>query len=726
MSLSSDLPRTDPSDDLFGHAPFAKQLAKSIARQTADAGLVLALHGPWGSGKTTVLEYVKHYLALDESAKDFAVVDFNPWWFAGRDDLAQAFLAQLAAVLPGISEKLRELGTLIGDFAEGIGGLIDLAGAGGGGAAGKIIGGILKRQPKDVPAIKRKIATKLRETGVRVLVIVDDIDRLDDAEVRQLFTVIKALADFPFVTYLLAFDYAVAAKAIEAASHLPGHRYLEKIIQVPFHLPAVDRVALRSAFFKRLEEILTVSPQVRFDNDYWSSLCYDGIDPLIRVPRDIVRVSNALAVTYPGVAAEVNLVDFIAVEIIRVFLPSLYETLRANPDKFAGHSRAREDREARKQFHEKWAEEIPEDMRPAARALITGMFPKVGLMEYGADWVAEWRRELRACHPDVFPTYFRFSLPSGAVGHSEMMALIGALANPRDFKKHLLAAKQQVRPDGIPKARELLERLMDHIPKDIPDLHVPVAIGALLEIGDQLVEPREQRAMSDPGSEIRIARPLYHLLKRVKREEQRETLERAIRASPGLVISAALLRFLAQEAASPALLAEADVKLLQAVWIERARERVNDLIAHTEFRWVLETWRQWGDPAEVRQKCSELVDSDTDLFLLLHAFLGQVQMPSGRRARRSPRLDPAWLEPFVEVELVANRLVALQNQGRVPDAFAIDVRQFLRERDMRAAGKNPDALRWPDDEDYRGDTQAPLLCNAVALCRSEHVRQSQL
>lgn len=63
MSLSSDQPRTDPKEDLFGHAPFAEQLARSIGRYAAESGLVLALHGPWGSGKSTVLGYVRHYLA---------------------------------------------------------------------------------------------------------------------------------------------------------------------------------------------------------------------------------------------------------------------------------------------------------------------------------------------------------------------------------------------------------------------------------------------------------------------------------------------------------------------------------------------------------------------------------------------------------------------------------------------------------------------------------------
>ncbi|MDO3523975.1 P-loop NTPase fold protein [Ralstonia pseudosolanacearum] len=60
--LSSDRPSTDPAQDLFGHAPFAKTLAKAIRGYRGSDGIVLALYGPWGSGKSTVLAYIEHEL----------------------------------------------------------------------------------------------------------------------------------------------------------------------------------------------------------------------------------------------------------------------------------------------------------------------------------------------------------------------------------------------------------------------------------------------------------------------------------------------------------------------------------------------------------------------------------------------------------------------------------------------------------------------------------------
>lgn len=82
--LSADSPSIDPKDDLFGHAPFAKSLADGIGRYPGRDGLVLALYGPWGSGTSTALNYMRHFLGQKPEPERPAILTFNPWWFSGR------------------------------------------------------------------------------------------------------------------------------------------------------------------------------------------------------------------------------------------------------------------------------------------------------------------------------------------------------------------------------------------------------------------------------------------------------------------------------------------------------------------------------------------------------------------------------------------------------------------------------------------------------------------
>jgi len=686
-------------------------LSDSICRYPGSDGLVLALYGPWGSGKSTVLSYVQHYLDQRPESEQPVLVKFNPWWFSGQDNLAHAFLGQLQAVLPTKSEKFKKLGDLFADFAEGIGGLIDLTGMTGGAAKGigKLVGRA-KRKPKDLPALKESITAILEGAGKRILVVVDDIDRLIPEETRQLFTVIKALADFPNVVYLLAFDREVAAQAIEQQCGLPGERYLEKIIQVPFELPPVDRVSLRAALFKRLNTILGDVPEGAFDQSYWTNVYYDGIDPLIKVPRDIVRLTNTLTITYPSVHGEVNPVDFIALESIRVFLPSLYDTIRSNPDRFAGHSQFDQyenEKNASQAFYERWGNEVPQAIRESTKALIERIFPKVGQTGYGAEWLAEWWRELRACHPDVFPVYFRLAVPPGGVGRSEMTHLLSLAGSSADFGNALVQAKHEKRPDGLSKARALLERLMDHVKSDITTGQISSVVHALLDIGDQLIDPSDELGMYDFGNVSRVTRPVYHLLKRVTPDQRADLLESSIRSGRALAVQARLLRALdseitkAEDTGADTVLAADEVNSLQVAWLDRVGvlSTTNDFLEHPELAGLLADWCRLGGESEVRAWCESATKSDDGLLHFLQGFLRHTwsKTVGDRAVRIKPRLNPKWLEGYIDVEGCAERLLELQRRGAVSQSAHEAVSQYLKEFEMLAAGKNPDDAEDLDD-----------------------------
>ena len=90
--MGLDAPQKDPAYDAFGYAPFAKHVADAIMLTPSPQGLVMAIHGPWGSGKSSLLNFVRYYLGESLKNGEAIVIDFNPWWFANREDLARQFL----------------------------------------------------------------------------------------------------------------------------------------------------------------------------------------------------------------------------------------------------------------------------------------------------------------------------------------------------------------------------------------------------------------------------------------------------------------------------------------------------------------------------------------------------------------------------------------------------------------------------------------------------------
>lgn len=707
--LSSDRPLTDPNDDLFGHAPFSKHLADAIHRQKGADGIVLALYGPWGSGKSTVLSYALHYLKQVPEPERPVVVQFNPWWFSGQENLARAFLGQLQAVLPEEHGGFKELGNKLSEFSEALGGAAEIAG----GAFGMPVpGGVVKAglkmlgaKPKDVPGLKKGLSELLLKESKRVLVVIDDIDRLAPDEVRQLFTVIKALADFPYMTYLLAFDREVASDAISAQTGLPGERYLEKIIQVPFELPLIDRVSLRKALFARLDAVMQGTPEGRFDNDHWTNVFHSGVDPLIRVPRDIVRLTNSLSVTYPAVVGEVNPVDFIAIESLRVFLPKVYDAIRANEEKFVGHRSPDHniEKQAAVAFHDAWVQAVPNELQSSTKDLMQRLFPKLesvwSNMHYSSDSAMQWRRELRVCSPDVFSAYFRLSLPEGTLSRAELDGFLALCSDAKAIGEALLDAAKIKRADGLSKVRALLERLMDHVAKDVKHEYISPIVHALLDVGDELLQESDSPSgMFDFGNESRVRRVIYHLLKRVEQVERVALVLSAMDAGHSLRCSQHLIAALSEESdkgKDDALLTVDAVQELKGRWVEKVQNasQSDQLIQHTELAPLLSGWRLWGDAAEPRDWWQQAAATDQGLVTLISAFKSQSTSTTfGEYATRVQlRVNPKAIEHYGDVQAMAARLGILLAAGDVSEIQRPPVEQFILECELLAAGKSPDA-----------------------------------
>ena len=335
-------------------------------------GLVIAIYGPWGSGKTTLLNFVVHYLKQRQKNGQPIIVQFNPWWFSGHEDLTRRFFDQLLTVL----SKWNKVRWLVADFAGYVSETHTSFAS-----IGKVVARLFGTKYKDVSELKEKIADALKKQGKRIVVIIDDIDRLTADEIRQLFRVIKAVADFPNVVYLLAFDKEVVIKALEEMQGMPGEAYLEKIVQVPFELPLPDKTSLRGLLFERLDAILVNTPNELFDQTYWGNVYLEGIDHFITTPRDIVRLANTLSVTYPAVEGEVNPVDFIAIETLRVFCPVVYDTIRKNRKAFAGHSNTSgyfgPGVDDLKSFHNSLLDRVQKEDKEPIKRLLRRIFPKL-------------------------------------------------------------------------------------------------------------------------------------------------------------------------------------------------------------------------------------------------------------------------------------------------------------------------------------------------------------
>jgi predicted KAP-like P-loop ATPase len=181
---------------------------------------------------------------------------------------------------------------------------------------------------------KQAVTRSLTGLSRPLLVVVDDIDRLTTDEILQVFQLVKANADFPRLIYLLLFEREVVSSALNAVSGNKGGEFLEKIVQVGYHIPHASQASIQKVLFSGLDIHLShVAVSKRWDKYRWANLYSDGIASYFRNLRHVYRFLASFAFHVrqhqTKTSFEVNPVDLVGLETLRVFEPSVYESLPA-------------------------------------------------------------------------------------------------------------------------------------------------------------------------------------------------------------------------------------------------------------------------------------------------------------------------------------------------------------------------------------------------------------
>ena len=355
-----------PADcDTLGRSHFAKSLAHSLLFVNAGDGLVVGIEGSWGTGKSTVIGFVKKHLSEgDDTVLKPIIVDFNPWLVSNMGALVEALITQIAASIH-LDTKSPEKSIKAGQKLFGYMGLLkhlkyfkyvpgaswvgniaadtaEIAGTVGDGA--KAAQDALAEMEKILPAFdlarrKAEVVDALRELDRPIVVIVDDLDRLPADEIRLTVQAIKAVADFPRTTYLLAYDREIVAKALGNGDPETGLSYLEKIVQVSYPIPPLFQHQLRTFADRKLKEILSMlGLELREYESVNYSKAVKLLTGLARHPRDIVRLMNRLILSLPATRNEVNAADVIVFEALSQRFPAVRDSVHRQPIDFIGQS----------------------------------------------------------------------------------------------------------------------------------------------------------------------------------------------------------------------------------------------------------------------------------------------------------------------------------------------------------------------------------------------------
>lgn len=530
--ISADSSLVDPEKDLLGHANFANYLADSICKMTYPEGFVIAVYGCWNSGKSTLLNFVVHYLQQKPDEEKPIIVPFNPWLLSGHENITRRFFDQLKNVLSQESSVPKGLRERVADFAAIISD-IPLPYA----QTGKALAALLDDKDKEAAELKEEVEDTLVQQQRRIVITIDDIDRLAAEDIKQLFRIFKAMRNFTNLVYLLGFDKEIVIKKIADTKEISGEAYLEKIIQVSFELPIPDKTSLRRLLFAKLDRIFAETPKPKINQTRWGDIYFQGIDHFITNIGDIVRLVNTLTVTYPAVKNEVNPVDFIAIESLRVFCPKIYSIIHQNPHIFVGKVNLSIDE--LKNLLNTWIAQLRDEDKQAVKNLLMHLFPKLKFIlgnTYLDEKQLEWHEQLRVCSLEIFPIYFRLSLSVGELSNIQIKIILGLVENTEKFRSYLIELAKQKLPNGTTQARVFLEQL-ENSTKEIPVNYIPSVVEALFDVSEQLLsQDDDSNSILAFGNEVIISRCISQLLHQINEISRFELLKKVITQGKALAI----------------------------------------------------------------------------------------------------------------------------------------------------------------------------------------------
>jgi predicted KAP-like P-loop ATPase len=409
------------------------------------------------------------------------------------------------------------------------------------------------------------------------------------------------------------------------------------------------------------------------------------------------------------VAGEVNPVDFIALEFLRVFEPAAYGSIRDAKDFFCGvPTRVDYKKAGEKSYFEKWRDALPESSRAHLADLVGRIFPKVaqvlGSGGFSSGDYGDWRQELRPCSPDCFGVYFQFGVPAGHVSRAELDRLTSQQA-PDGMASLLLEAKGVVFPDGHSKARDLIERLRDF--GELPSEQASKLVEALVDNAHLLLRKEDESGgfFSMPNR-WRISGLVCKQLERLGAPERQALLSRLVETSPGLWSLVDLaddaLRAKREPSKVPKALLDLDDGFPEAIAKAVGRRldgaSLDELIVMPDLDYIVHRWHQWGDRTRIREVFKPMVDNDDDRFItLLDKFVRTGLRHSGRETTETYQLSMQPLAAVMDLQAMEPRVRAIQSRADLTVRQRTTMNRFLQGLRAIANGDDPDAPRFQDE-----------------------------
>ncbi len=338
--FNSDQPINDVSEDLLDRGSFAQKIAKAIKSYNSSECLTIGIYGDWGEGKSSLANMISsEIMKRNDNEAKFVVINFNAWLYSNKEDLISQMFKEISDVFnfSDVGEAVETVSTVVDKIGQAAGVIKyfpipivkEIANTISGlfGEYADFLRG--DHEGDNLTNIKSKIDLALKNNNTKLMIVIDDFDRLNQDEIRLMFQVVKILGNFNNTIYLLLMDKDVVVKSLEKVQGGNGEEYLKKIVQVPITISHASKNQLSTVMHNEFERIL--SHDKYFDiQELFDELVKTCVLPFITNIRDIKRILNLFEFKNSFLNDEVNQADLFVLCTLELYVTEAYSYIQNN------------------------------------------------------------------------------------------------------------------------------------------------------------------------------------------------------------------------------------------------------------------------------------------------------------------------------------------------------------------------------------------------------------
>ena len=469
--IGSDDPIDSWEQDAIGRIGIVESLAFKLM---ATRSPVVLLLGDFGSGKTSILNLLRDH--LNSKA---VVVSFSTWLPGSQETLISYLLSDIANecqkqyFVPGLRRSAQRLAKALGQNVP-----------------------ILRSYLEALPSPTQRddienLNVALSRVPSRVIVLLDELDRMEKGELLVLLKVIRGITKLPKVGFVCAGERSTLVKMVNETFDDEGNEYFEKFFPASIPIPKIPPSVIQKVGAQQLVDIFIrrnwLQAEIEVDSFrrqldlIWPA----QIAPFCRTFRAIRSLSNDVEAAALRVGPELHPLDLTLIELLRRFKPEVYELIGKSAVALTGGEGMfrggpflleRERTKIEAEFVANFKKCVPEDeQRKDLSSILGELFPRFQKFDQDSSFpkiVASDTYEKggpRISQARIFSAYFDYSLPENVFSYAELNALLNRMnaEAPSDRVEKVFADALNSLDKGSLKRDDFLSQLAVAVEKTV-------------------------------------------------------------------------------------------------------------------------------------------------------------------------------------------------------------------------------------------------------------------